>query len=156
MTLIPLHKERGLDPHLTFCPRCGGEGAAVTVGAMRKAQLETGQWAYANVGQTEEMGRKLEKAGAMGSRHSLLWVELGEREKVPDSDPCPKCQEDLKQQREEVEKGGVYFRCSICGASGVIRAEVPYAEAVRIAYGKTNGEPCGVEFDECSQHTVKE
>ena len=148
---IPLHRERGLDPHLMICPRCGGESQSLTVGALRKAELPNGQYAYTNQGQTTKLGIELEKKGVINSRHDLRWEDVEEREKVPDSEPCKNCQAEMEEHKKIVIAGGVYFRCTQCRQEGVIKSN-EFTAQVREAHKLTNGEICGVEFEFCKEH----
>jgi len=109
---IPLHKERGLDPHLTFCRRCGGDANELTVGELRKAEYAPGQWTYANRGQTTEQGKVMEKQGVIDNRYNLSWEEVPEHERVPAMEFCDSCKKEVKEHKALVADGGVYVKCT--------------------------------------------
>lgn len=152
MSTIPLHKERGLDPHLTFCPKCGGEGTGLTIGELRKAEVNTsGQYVYANRGKTTQTGIDLEKQNIINSRYDLHWEEVKEGEKVPDSEPCENCKAEIDEHSKIVSEGGVYFRCAKCKCTGVIKPN-EFTEAIRKHSNIKTPNPCGVEFEKCEEH----
>lgn len=153
MNNIPLHHERGLDPHLTTCPQCGSEGRGLTIGELRKAEIpgHPGQYVYANRGQTTKSAADLEKRGVISHRHDLHWEKVAEGEKIPDSEPCDKCQAEQKEHAQIVAAGGVYFRCTQCQQQGVIKPN-EFTVQVREKHELTNGEPCGIEFETCEEH----
>jgi len=147
MSLIPLHPQRGLDPHLTFCRVCGGDAEEITLGAMRKAQLPEGFWVYANTGGTTKVCRDLIKSGAIVDRYDLSWEPVGEHEKIPATQPCNKC----KEEQEEIVKGGIYLKCLKCGLRGIIKAQHQLAIDVRKASGIKAPNPVGFESEGCGQ-----
>lgn len=149
MTNIPLNSEGGIEPHLTFCPRCGGETNELTLGVVFKGKDRQGRWHYYNQGQRRRVEKKL---GEILS--DVQHVE--EHERVPASQPCPACQKEMREFAAEVEAGGVYFRCAECGAMGVVKGGTEFAAAVREAHGIPAPEPCGVEFNKCEEHTLGE
>jgi len=151
---IPIDPEKGLDPHLMFCARCGGESNALTIGAMRKAQLDDGRWTYAMRGKGRLAAKDLEDAGVITNRHNLKWIELDERERVPDPEPCSKCKEELEEWAKLVAEGGVYCQCAQCSMKGVIRPDTVLANAVRAATNIEAPNAVGMEFEQCDQHAV--
>ena len=151
---IPIDPDKGLDPHLMFCARCGGESNALTIGAMRKAEVEDGKFVYAMRGKTTLTGKDLEKAGAIANRHDLRWGKLDDYERVPDPEPCAKCHTELKEWAELVAEGGVYCQCSQCTMKGVIKPGTELAEAVRGHTKIAAPKPVGMEFENCDQHAA--
>ncbi len=153
--MIPLDPEKGLDPHLTYCPRCGGEANELTIGAVRKAKLPNGQWVYASRNRLHEVRKELEKQyGYL----NLKWEPLDEYEKVPASDVCDKCKEELATFDDVIKSGGVYFKCKECGATGVIKyndGTKEFCDAVRKTAGVPFGRPVGVELEKCEEHGGK-
>ncbi len=147
---IPLHKTRGLDPHLTYCPRCGGDGTGLTLGALRKATLEDGRVVYAQLGKTARTAKDLGL-----QPFELNWVDVDEHERVPDSSICDECEQEVALHKKEVDLGGVYFRCLACSTTGVIKHNHALAVSVRKDAGVKAPEPIGVEFDKCEQHGGK-
>jgi len=147
MSQIPIHKERGLDPHLCFCRRCGEDTGAMTVGAMVKYETPDGRLLYAQAGKGSQAARD---AGINILQCKKLEVEAGE--KVPDIELCSNCEKELENFHAIVKAGGVYFRCKECENEGVIRKS-EFADEVRRLNKVEAPAPCGVEFDTCSQHT---
>lgn len=136
-----LHKEHGVNPRLTFCPQCGGEGnELVLLGAhdslYRCIREECGA---AHIGRPE--GGSCAKCGAT----VRLERKIGQHERIPGG-ICDACQEKNRQVEEEVARGGIHWRCADCGAAGAIRAGHPLAEAVRAQMGIAAPNACGVEF----------
>lgn len=154
MSTIPLHKDRGLDPHMTFCRRCGEVAEELTVGELRKAEIN-GQWVYANRGRTHEAKMALIKQKLLNYGDTLHWQEVMEGERVPAQAFCNKCEEELEQWKMFVGAGGLYFKCKECGATGVIKytdTSKAMCDEVREKLGVPAPEPAGVEFDTCDQH----
>lgn len=151
---IPIHKDRGIDPHLTYCQRCGGEADELTLGVLMKAELPNGQWVYANRGKTEKLRRELEQKKIIPFQTYLQWQEITDtRERVPASEPCKKCRDELDMMEEIVKRGGCYFKCAECGQEGVLRETSTIAKQVRKLAGIEPPEPVGFEFEACVQHT---
>jgi len=152
MTNIPISKERGLDPHLTICPSCGGDGDAITVGIIRKATLPNGQTVYANQGQTTKTGRDLVNKGIINSPYDLAWETITDpNERIISSQPCRKCIEHINEMEQIVKEGGVYFKCKECQQDGVIKKN-KFTNRVREHTGIEAPDPCGVEFNYCVEH----
>ncbi len=143
--IIPLHPERGLDPHLTFCTRCGGDTNELTIGVVFKAETADGKKLYANRGQTYKLEKKL------NIPLHLEWTEVGEREKVPAAGYCDTCTKDLKAQQEMVKAGGIYFRCITCGLNGSLKKN-EYTDRIRAHLKIYAPDPCVLQFDKCKDH----
>ena len=153
MNNIPLHPKRGLDPHLTYCQRCGGEASELTVGDVRKITntgegTDHGKVAYANRGETRKLADKL-------GWNNYSVDEIPEGERLPASEPCEGCREELAKFKAVVEDGGVYWSCKECHQSGVIKPS-DYANAVRKSAGVEKPKPVGVAFDVCKDHATQE
>lgn len=140
---IMLDPERGLNPGLTCCPRCGGEGNEIALVGLAKL-WKCGRCGAVHVEQGKRPPRKCQKCG-----HGLFsFVEDfdGWKHKVAGSEPCGRCKKELAKFIEIVKAGGVFWRCKDCGAEGVIRAG-EFAELVRKKTEIEAPELCGVEFD---------
>ncbi len=142
---IRLHPVHGVNPKLTYCPRCGGEGQdLVLIGA------DDDKFTCAVCGTTSFGARKCLKpdCGSANGRRE----KIGERERLPGG-LCAACEAEVDVHKREVAAGGVYFRCTDCGAQGVIKAGVPFSRDVRKAHNLPPPAPCGVEFskDDCPQ-----
>ena len=117
---IPLHSTRGLDPHLTFCPRCGGEGTGLTRGALVKYKLPDGRILIAQAGQG---GKAAEDAGVQLNNCKKLEIKEGER--VPDNEPCAACKKELDAHAGWVARGGIYFKCKECNCQFLHNVKFP-------------------------------
>lgn len=147
---IPLDPGEGLDPRLTYCPRCHGEGKGIAIGAIRKLIGPGGEVAYAQRDKVAQV-RKAMYEKLQTNPQQIKVEKLGEFEKVPDSEPCDKCQQELQEFDEIVKAGGVYWNCVTCHLSGVIKAS-QFAESVRESAGVAPPNPVGVQFESCQQH----
>lgn len=72
---------------------------------------------------------------------------IEEHERIATNDLCNSCKKKKAATEQEVAKGGVFFKCSNCGAEGAVKAEHPLAKAVRKQLDIAAPNPCGVEFD---------
>lgn len=153
MSSIPLEPgDNPLHPRLTTCPICGDEGTGLVIGAIRKVELN-GKWYYAQVGSAHKVKKELIGAGLMHYGESLHWEKLEENEKVPDSEPCKKCQDQISIEHEVIKAGGIYFKCSKCGIHGVIKAGADVSKGVREHSGIKAPNPVGIDFDGCDKDT---
>ena len=60
--------------------------------------------------------------------------------------------EEAELCKEELKRGGVFFRCKECSRTGMIKGGTQIAEIVREESDIAAPEPCGIEFDCCAQH----
>lgn len=138
MSGIRLHKDKGVNPFLTFCPRCGGESQELLLlGANDKV------YTCDSCGKNHIGGgfRCQECKGNLSfSRH------LREGERLPATDICDSCKKEIKEHREEVERGGVYWKCDKCHNSGIIKAGTDLAVATREVHKLEAPVPCGIDF----------
>lgn len=138
-----LHKEKGLNPKMTYCPRCRKETDEIVLLGNRNNVLTCPWCGTRNYGSTTK-----DSCGACkNSLQSAEVKEIGEFERVPGS-LCDECQQELKEFDEEVKKGGIYWRCK-CGAMGVIKASSEYAQEVRREAGIPAPSPIGVDLTDC-------
>lgn len=141
---IRLHPKLGLNVHMTICPRCGGDGQELLMLGISNLVVTC-----PHCGTTTLAARKgaacpkCKKSTRDGKSR-----ELEEHERLPGS-LCKKCEDEIQELNAEVARGGVHIRCKSCGMEGVIKAETPMAIEVRDHFGFHNGEPCGVEVDQC-------
>lgn len=147
---IPIDPKRGLDPRLCYCTRCGNDTGSLSVGDVRKAELDNGQVVYASRGKGQKnVSAQLKRQGYI---KRLSWQRLDDNEKVPDTGFCESCRKELEEWAELVKEGGVYFRCGECKANGVIHPHTEVSETIRKHMGIEPPKPCGVEFQRCEQH----
>ena len=155
MESIPLHPTRGLDPHLTFCPRCGKEGSNLAIGRIQVAHTHGEPdeiitcWSY---GTGAQVKAALDAAGI----YNYDTREAREGERLPDIEPCDACQTEITRHRDLVAAGGVHFRCTQCNRHGVIKGDSDFAQEVRAAHKLPAPDPMGVEFANCNQHWAGE
>ena len=140
---LQLSKDRGINPRLTVCCRCGGESPELLL-------IGTADWLHectvcgvTHIGTARERRCKVDGCGGNLTRIR----RLDEHERLPSTEPCDACQAEIAEHRAAVEAGGVYFKCSDCGHQGVIKASSPFAAEVRKAHGIDPPGACGVEFD---------
>jgi NMD protein affecting ribosome stability and mRNA decay len=149
---ITLHPEKGVNPRLCFCPRCGEEAnELVLLGAKDKVDTCTG------CGLVHYGGVAFGGACGRCRGRSFKSRKLEDTERVPASKLCDKCDAEMLGFKAEVERGGVYFRCTACHAEGVVKAESALAVNVRREAGVEAPAPVGVEFDAttCPQCAAK-
>ena len=138
---ITLSKKHGVNPILTYCPRCGGEGRDLLL-----------------VGKATEYECKNCKGIIIGIRpkicpyckNSLGFTDLGEFDGSGKRLPgglCETCEEELKQYKKIVEEGGIYWKCADCESEGVIKKN-EFTERVREHAGIEPPNPVGIEFTE--------
>lgn len=138
---IHLSREHGVNPHLCFCPRCGGDSNMLMLtGSAHKYKCEV--CGLVHIGRPKDGGCANPKCSAAGSR-LIDQGELKPSEKLP-GDLCESCRKEIETFKAEIDRGGVPIKCTDCGMEGVLKAENPIAQAVR---AKNNGQVMGVEFD---------
>jgi hypothetical protein len=145
---IRLHSKHGVNPKLTYCPRCVGEGRdLILVGA------DDDKFTCRACSSVSFGSRKCLKC----SSYDGVREKIGEHERLPGG-LCSACETETEEHAREVAAGGVYFRCSDCGAQGVIRASAAFAGEVRAAHSLPAHAPCGVEFTktDCPQCSAGE
>jgi len=143
---IRLHKEKGVNPKLTVCRRCGGKAdELMLIGAMDYKDIcrECGTVHYGGAFNLRTGRKRCQNCDSVGFDRE----PIGEYEKIPASEPCSKCKEELAQHKVEVDKGGIYFKCKDCNRSGVVKADHPLAVDVRKHTKIEAPNPVGIEFD---------
>jgi len=154
MSLL-LHKEKGVNPYMTYCPRCGGDGPELLLLGAVHEKYTCPSCGTLHIGRPDK-GQCARCANRYQTGQQWKVEEIGESEKLPGS-ICDKCKENVKQLKEEVEAGGVYWRCIDCKAEGAIKRDHPFAKAVRDQGNIQPPDPVGVEFSKedcplCSEH----
>lgn len=141
---LTLHPKKGVNPRMTFCPRCGGEGKSLMlIGVHDKS------------GKCPTHGRVYGaqfRCPAKGCGNDLTDVRtITESERLPDSQPCTTCEAEIKAHADIVAQGGVYWRCTECKKAGVIKPCGLTEDARRAAQVETPN-PLGIEFAACKEH----
>ena len=138
--VLPLHKTKGINAHLTVCQRCGeGVGLALMGAYNTVGVCECGVTMYGATGSA-----KCPSCGQVGNYHDKRRIE--EYEKLPGG-LCDKCREEDKEHAAVVAAGGVYFRCMDCGHRGVVKGTAPLAKFARRKLKIKKPAPCGIEFN---------
>lgn len=152
---ITLHPEKGVNPRLTICPRCGGDGPELMLIGNQDGVYKCKYCGKSGIGNPSGYPKeKCPSSGSLNGRHEWKFQRrLDDMERIPGS-LCDNCIQEIKEHEKLVADGGVYWRCLKCGKSGVILAHSEFAKAVRnahkLAEPDTEGKykPCGAEFDE--------
>ena len=146
-TSIPISPERGIDPHLTTCIRCGGEGQDIILGVLMTNVDNDGDTHYCPRGKTGRHVKDLPRGKYFMGR----WTEVTDTNLRIPSGLCKDCDAEVKAHAKVITDGGVFFHCTECGRQGVIRPGV-FADEVRRVNKAATPKPCGVEFDNCKEH----
>ena len=114
---ITLDKEFGLNPRLTTCCICGGEGKELMLLGNKnyKAHCPEHGTIYGLGAGTRRC--PVEKCGRMLVEH----VALRPNERVPSTEPCDACKAKQAAVDALVEAGGLYMMCDRCGSRGAIQ-----------------------------------
>ena len=135
---IRLSKTRGVNPAMGVCPLCGKEnGEILLVGAGIVYKCN-------NCG-TKIIGKHGDsKCPDCGYSN---FDRVGEFDSYRDphvtGSLCDECKKKLKVADEEVKKGGVPWRCSVCKSEGVITHDSEFA----INFRKKYPAPTGIELN---------
>ena len=150
---IRLDPKHGLNPALTYCPRCGGEtNELMLLGDARVYQCQTCKQKM--IGQHAESCPNGHGKMAYVSHYEN---EFGKR--LPSRSLCDKCEEEVKEHKRIVADGGIYWKCSDCKTEGVIRYN-ELAHDVRMQLRVPPPKPCVIEFSKadcpvCGPNPVK-
>jgi len=165
MPIVDIHPTRGLNPHLTFCPRCGGDGPDLILLGTREKLWQCNNCEAKIFGhrQSEKCPKCHEGGGRQPYTSSgFTFVRnIGEHEKLPGS-LCKGCEDELAEHKVIVAAGGIYWKCKDCHASGVIRGGSGLAEEVRRVSKIEPPNPVGFEFTKvegcpsCGQKEVED
>lgn len=156
MPELKLHPEKGVNPRLMSCTACGKEYGVVLLGA------------HDGTCKCQDCGKRTigshTKCAACGSRNVKDAGTLDEFSPVAGG-LCLECEELAKKEHEEqaavVAAGGIYFRCTDCGARGAIKSTSPICKLVREHTKIAAPTPVGIEFTkvdcpECSPNKEEE
>jgi len=140
---ILLHKEKGINPHMTICSRCGGDGEEILL-------LGTSDTKFYCSGCSQNViaPARTNKCPNCRRYDTLdLIGTIDDWEKIT-TGICSKCEKELKEHKKVVSEGGIYFRCK-CGAEGVIKPSNKICKDVRDKMNIQAPKPCGVELPSC-------
>jgi hypothetical protein len=136
---IPLHPEKGVNPHMTYCPMCNGDGPDLLLVGRDDGVYECSSCHVMQFGRGRD-----HKCGSCGERLGARVRSLKDGERLPGS-LCAKCEAEAKAHAEIVAAGGVYWRCTNCRKGGVIKPNA-YTKQVRDERNVQPPAPLGVEF----------
>jgi hypothetical protein len=142
MSDLILHKTKGVNPHLTYCPRCHGEAEEILL-------LGSNDYIYkCRICNKKYIGipknRECQDKACRGYIEKIRVIE--DNEKLPSQELCDKCIKEIKEHSDEVARGGVYWKCDKCNHSGVIKHNAEYAKLVRKTMKINPPDPCGIDF----------
>lgn len=143
---ITLSRDRGVNPCMTSCTRCGEYTQTLVLIGNSDHLFECNSCHQKALGKPGQF-----KCPGCGVEGSLSYIRrLDEHEKIP-MGLCEKCEASDKEQEDVVKEGGIYWKCADCNSSGAIRASAPLAKAVREQLGVEAPKPAGCEFtkDDC-------
>lgn len=154
---LRLSEKFGVNPVLTYCPRCGGETSElILAGACSVYQCDACKQKIVG-----KRPKECPKCHVKGDGYFRRLGEFdGSHDKLPATEPCEKCKEEIAQHKKIVADGGILWRCRDCNSEGVIRYS-ELAHDVRVALKIPPPAPCGVEFSKatgcpvCGQDAVK-
>ena len=138
-----LSKEKGVNPKLTFCRRCGGDTEELMLIGANEGKFTCSQCGMVSFG-SQPMGY------CPNCKQNHLMTRtgtIGEYEKLPASEPCDKCKKEITKHESIVAKGGVYWKCTKCGSEGVIKGTTELAKEVRKRHKIKKPAPCGIDFE---------
>lgn len=139
MSRILLHKEKGVNPHLTCCSNCGKETGLVLLGASDYVEICEHCKLHA-YGGMERKGT-CNKCGCGVTRRAV-----GDLEKFPIGlcDDCTKFY--AVANAEARENNAILLRCSKCGFQAVMRGDAELAIAAREYAPEYDHKLMGVEI----------
>lgn len=138
---IHLHKTKGVNPHLTFCRRCGRDGNELILLGTRDYKTQCPNCNTMNYGSSPR-----DKCGkCKKSMHNGKKESIEEYERLPSGDICDNCKKELDNTEAIVIAGGIYFKCSF-GCEGAI-PDCEFTKDFRKDNNIPTPEKVGVEFD---------
>jgi rubrerythrin len=143
---ITLSKDRGINPRMSTCVRCGSDGTTLALIGDSDHLFDCRACGKKVLGK-----KRQRKCPGCGVKGSLAYDRrLGESEPIP-MGLCQTCEDSDKELEEVVKEGGVYWKCADCDRSGALRAQSQLAQAVRKQLGVEAPNPAGCEFtkDDC-------
>lgn len=140
---MELHKQKGLNPRMGICPNCGKDNGEIILLGARTRKRECRNCGTVNYG-----SRPSDMCGRCSSLlDDATMTEIDENERIPGS-LCARCKTEKQEMKEEVEAGGVYWKCK-CGATGVIKRDSEIAKQVREASKIAAPGLVGYQSDAC-------
>jgi len=142
--MIYLHKDKGMNPCLCYCPRCKGDSPSIVFLGNQDKIYVCDNCGMQHIGYPD----KPPVRGNCPKCHIKMrfdhTIEKGER--IP-GEYCDNCVKEMEEHRKIVEAGGLYFRCKDCGCEGVIQAKSEFAINLRKEQGIPAPKLLRIEFD---------
>jgi hypothetical protein len=136
---IELHKEKGLNPHMTVCQQCGQDIGLMLLGSA-DSLLTCNDCGKTTVGK-----RKARTCADPECKGRLTFKEeLADTSRFPGG-LCDVCKLERDTHAKFVSEGGVYFKCDDCNATGVIKSN-SFTQEVREKHNIPAPNPVGVQF----------
>ena len=133
---IALSKEHGINAALAKCAMCGKETGEIALLG------KTYEWICKACGSGMISLKRPHECSQCGASDFKNAGEFDGWRGVSLGSVCDECKEILKKCEEEVEKGGVYFKCHDCESFGVFDHNSPIA----IDFLKEHGPGAGIEL----------
>jgi len=146
---ILLHPERGLNPRLTYCPRCNSNTNEIVLLGAHEGIYECSICKIRIIGKPPKIYRGELCPQCKEKSIFTKVANVGEFEKVPGS-ICAACKQEIANLEKESQKGGVFFKCDTCDTCGIIKHDSEFAINIRSHLNKPTG-PLGVTIpkDQC-------
>jgi len=150
---IPLHPEKGVNPRMTACRKCGKDVGVALIGR-NDSKFMCGTCGTVNYGSRHCIPCDGQRMPYGGPRTPGKVEKIGEFEKFY-IELCDECADNEKRDNDVVvNKGGICWKCDGCKSGGVVVAESPLCQGVREKHGPAflTGPPykvCGVTFETC-------
>jgi hypothetical protein len=145
---LKLDEEKGLNPRMAICTRCGEDVGVVLLGAeSNKYTCPECDALHYGRPDAKPKWKNLRVCQMCEHPFDSSWKKeaIEEWEKIPSPDPCDECVKKEAEAVQMVKEGGVYWRCTACGSEGVVRPGSELAKAVRASTGVSAPDPVGLE-----------
>jgi hypothetical protein len=139
----------------TTCPECGVPTDEIISGNIFYTKLPSGQTIYVQHNEKHQARNFLVKEKLLSEFVVLSWIPVAAGVRVPGKTMCEKCEahrQHIQGMQEEVEAGGVAWRCTDCGNTGVVEADYDFAKDVREQAGIKPPDMCALSYEKCSAH----
>jgi len=132
----------GANPSMCVCELCGEPtGELALLGKCNEYRCNCGALSYGRA--AGDM-----RCGKCGSRNLVVVARDVKASRNIAGGICEACREKIERDEALVRQGGIFWKCSKCGARGVVRPGTYCALMVRHKLGIVAPNPCGVELTE--------
>jgi rubrerythrin len=144
---VLLSKKHGLNPTMALCRLCEKEtGEILLLGKSNEYKCPScGFVLYGRLTPKDKICTRC------GGQLELIAVDVAAPMQLRSIGLCEECAAKREEHTALVRQGGIYWRCQICGSSGVIRPGTEFALMVRHKTQIVAPNPVGVDFtsEEC-------